>query len=323
MPTTDPLAKIIDDLTAVSKFLTHRAVNRNAQDSGIRQARTRSRLFLTFLKQLRELALSNNAAQKIAHARNKFSDPINLKQWIREEMQERWEAKHGSPTFAALRTQLKIRADSAKAAGNEREQRAVAREKRHLMKTIFTECVQEELREIWDDLQGELLYPLRDLGVLHSLRNGQNFILMRDRCTTLELVEELDRSSGQTQDLVGKDSHFLKSQLDALLSLMAIGLRTAAALETRLNRLSAKDVRDRDEREAVKQRRLSQPEALLYLSKASEDLQFIRDYSQTVVAGFGNVESEMGRLADAAIDTLAAGERCAIALEGQKRKVTV
>ena len=159
--------------------------------------------------------------------------------------------------------------------------------------------------------------PIEEIDALNILHEATQMELLRDQYTLSDLVATLmERQDGMARLVSGNDA-YLDGQVDVLGSLNSIGLRTSAALETRLNRLAAKDVSDPEERVRVRERRLQQPEALVYLAKASEDVQFIRDFSQTILAGFDNIEHEIRKMAAEASDLLIAIKGCALHLEGQ------
>ena len=291
------LQRLIDDAVAMVRLLVHREYKFGINDSGLAGCRKLSESQLIHVNLLQHIAHGESPRDLGRPSDQIFSQSYITKLWIKEKLQERWQKNHAIAARSPQALRLKARTQKAEAEGDAAKTTVIAREKRKWTRDLFNECVQEELLELQDALRKEVDVPLCELEALHELRDGQQYIMLHDRYTALELVDSAEQRHQRVRRRLQDEGTFIDGQLEALDSLLQVGLRATAALDTRLNRLSAKDVRDPVEREAVKERRLGQPEALIYLSKASEELQFIRDYSKTVVAGFEHVEREMSNMA--------------------------
>lgn len=294
-----PLERHMDDLIAVEKLLFHRRIKRDVDDSGIvRREGCLSKHLRTYRALLREIAHHNlthpSPHIRIGTAAPILSNPVVTALWVRERMQAKW--KMHRRQHAAVRAFLKARERAAEVRDDDTTASttaAIAKEKRNITRRLFEECVIEELVEVEGVLAGELAHGVAELKELFALKNALRLELYGKETSLTDVIDQTSPSFGHTTS----SFPFLDTQLSALSSLISIGFHTTTALETRLNRLSAKDVRDPVERSRISERRLAQPEAMMYLNKAAEDLQFVRDWSRTVIAGFQGVEGELSELA--------------------------
>ncbi|KAI9850834.1 MAG: hypothetical protein M1838_004987 [Thelocarpon superellum] len=297
-----PSAEFRDDRLAARKLLDHRRLRRQVHDGGGQEGGNilgwPERLVMKW-----ELGIEEHSGPLPSHSE------VMDESALRESLQHRWRRKR-QVGLAQERAQLKARLQQSEATGNAAERDATRLELRHLTRKRFDECIRDELRDVRDLLRADMRAPMDELEELHHLRDAMQYELLREHYGLDEVVDDVDRRHSDATRLVTADEACVGGQVDALASLLDMGLRTGAALDTRLNRLAAKDVSDPAERERVKAWRLGQPDALLYLSKASEDLQFLRDFSQTVVAGMANIEHQMSLLASHTLGLYIANQGC-------------
>ncbi|KAI9849873.1 MAG: hypothetical protein M1837_000087 [Sclerophora amabilis] len=305
------LSFLVDDLEAVTLLSNHEKVS---ESIGISSNFTRSFHWLQHLDILHSLLSQKVGTRSKPSFLNVLSDPVIASLWIRESLQDKWKQKYKA-TLATRSVLLKKRASEAELLGDEDERKSIACRKRRLTRTFFDDCVTEELRDISNALKEELRKPIEEVENLYTLYESQQYLLCREQFTISELVDSLIHLHVDLSNSVEENLGFVNDQADALDGLMHIGRRTASTLETRINRLSAKDVQDLQDREKEKQDRLRQPEALLYLSKACEDLQSIREYSQALVTGLKHIYQDLEDLAGQTLDLEIAAKGCLVFLE--------
>ena len=297
-----PCSRFLDNHIAKRMPELHQHSRPKVDDIGVCSRREASERYADFGEFSQVAHLDRQVASERPHAPLEHANFQLSRQSIRKRLHQRWTEK------CALAGQS-LRTTSA---GKNANEKATAEGGRRFKKSLFAKCVQDQVEEMAAKLRETLLHPLQEIQSLHVVQEGLQYELLHDQYTTRDLIDTWNDRASSTKALVLGNGPFLDGQLDALSSLMGIGRRTTAALETRLNRLAAKDVSDVKERVVVRKRRSGRPEALMYLHKAKEDLQFVRDLSQTVLVGFSKVEQELGRMAIEALDLYVATRGCVL-----------
>ena len=299
--TNSPLHRLIDDLTAVGKVLAFRKLKNVEEDrSASGDTLGSSCASGDYLWLLRRLAEHNDQISLAPIHSQLLSNPVITDLWIRESVKDKWQQKYKL---------AKISGDVF--TGGDKEKEANGQEERVSKKRTLDECFREQIKEFQQGLQETLARPLQELEELDILYAAQQHLLLRDKCTITELVSSFDAQQTHLSRIIDAQLTLLDNQSQALSGLMDFSLRTGHALETRINRLSAKDVKhDDDERQRVKEWRLAQPEALMYLLKAQQDLQLLRDQAKSVVVGCEGIERDLNRLAGAVVDNYAMENVC-------------
>ncbi|KAH0553183.1 hypothetical protein GP486_006637 [Trichoglossum hirsutum] len=233
--------------------------------------------------------------------------------WIRERMRDRWEEMY-RVTLAPQRAEMRLRMQMTRNAAD--RQRVIA-ERRRLMRRSLKKVVASELSEIARALRQSLEAPAREIDGLYDLFLAQQQLLLLHTHASLHpLVSIRDQHHSSLAHALGQATPPLLTQLDAIDSLLDIGLRTVAAMVTRINRVGAKDVRDVTEREQEVKRRLENPGvAVGYLEKVGEDLEFLRLWAKTVEVGFKDVEDELAGFAGRVVDLYGLDEACVVFAE--------
>jgi hypothetical protein len=228
-------------------------------------------------------------------------------------MRDKWKEMY-KVTLAPQRAEMRLRMRRAE---NATDRRAVAAEKGHLMRQALKEVVADELFEIASALRQSLEPPAREIDNLYSLLLAQQQLLFRTHTSLPHLISICDQQSSSLTHTLSQTTPSLLAQLDAIDSLLDIGLRTVSAMATRINRVAAKDVRGAAEREMEAKRRLENPGvALGYLGKVGDDLGFLRLWGMTVEAGFRNVEEELAGFAQRVVDLFVIAEASVLFIEG-------
>lgn len=300
------LQRTIDDLIATN-ILISRQVQREAEgDEPTSKTReVASKDITPLIEQLQRIETHNRAVSSRRSQPGTLPASALNKAWIRERLQKRWQGEFKPALCTQLAT---LGAEHLRTVTNEPQpkpaatitatEKQLSRQRRLLTRAAKTACKQAQLHEITIELNSTLRAPLRDLERLHDFRSAQTHLLLAPHVTLPELLQPLTTQSdafANTTALV--EISLLDSKLAALASLVEMAQRTSSALETRINRLSAKDVPAGPERERTQARRLATPEALLYIARAGMDVAFIRESVRTVLRGMEHVEGDLSSLA--------------------------
>ncbi|KAI9792470.1 MAG: hypothetical protein M1833_001083 [Piccolia ochrophora] len=136
-------------------------------------------------------------------------------------------------------------------------------------------------------------HPNSALTDLHNLYRSQKLLLHFNHSALTTLIATLATHQAR---LAHRSTHTLSSlvaQTLALADMHALGLHAVRGLQTRVSRLTARDVRDPARRVAVRQQRLGTPEAGMYLDKAWREVGFLREWAGTVRRGVEGLEREL------------------------------
>lgn len=300
-----PLHKLIDDLTAVRKLLTaRRQVNREEVKSTGVDSNSSSRIDMELIWLMQQLALHNDRFTHETDLPRVLRDPVITDLWVRERLRDKWQEK-----CTSART-----ANNEIITSDEPARKPSQREKRHRTRKVFDECAEEVLTEVKQGLNQSLMKPVQELEELKLLHDVHRHLLHQDEYNIVDLIAATEKQQTNLTRIIGCESPLIDDQAQALSGLMGMAHRTTCALETRIKRLSAKDVRDHEERRKVRESRLGRPEAMGYLSKAWQDLQLLRDQTRTVIAGLQCVESELDGLRAGVADLYDSQRACLLAV---------
>ncbi|KAI9860877.1 MAG: hypothetical protein M1813_005555 [Trichoglossum hirsutum] len=249
------------------------------------------------------------ASPRIPHV---LSEPLLASLWIREQMLDKWEEMY-KVTLAPQRAEMRLQMRTARDAV---DRQYVVAERRRLMRQSLKKVATGELSKVARALRQNLEAPTREIDGLYGLFLAQQQLFLHTHTTFPSLVSIRDQHHSSLAHALNQTTPSLLTQLDAIDSLLDIGLRTVAAITTRINRVGAKDVRDIIEREKEVKRRLENPGvALGYLEKVGEDLGFLRLWGKTVEMGFKDAEDELAGFAERAVDLFVLEEACVLFAE--------
>ncbi|KAI9791410.1 MAG: hypothetical protein M1816_003978 [Peltula sp. TS41687] len=301
-----PLTKLIDNLTAASKFLSARQqVSFEEVESVGVDSNSSCRIDMEPTRLMQQLASYNEQFTHVTDLPRVLANPVMTDLWVRERIQAKW---HEKSTTARPVNQ-----------GTSNDAPPSHRSKRHLSRKLFDVCAAEVLTEVTQGLNASVVQPRQELSELQTLHDIHRHLLQQQQQqqqgesgggTLVELISATEVQRTKLARLVSSEAPLIDSQAQALQGLMGMARRTSCALETRINRLSAKDVRDHEERRRVCESRLARPEALGYLSKAWQDLQLLRDQTRAVIAGLDRVDSELDGLGRRAAGLAEAQRAC-------------
>ncbi len=181
----------------------------------------------------------------------------------------------------------------------------LSRHRRRLTREAMQSCLRAQLQDIRSFLLSTLIGPIQEIESLHLFHSAQQHLLLHSPHPSL--LPDLLHSAHTQQTLFAQRTTtyaipLLDNKLQALSSLLDMAQRACSALETRVNRLSAKDVPSGQDRESTMRWRLEQPEALVYLDKAAHDLAFVRENVSVVLRGLESVERELKQIGNGWLD---------------------
>ncbi|KAH0543231.1 hypothetical protein FGG08_002395 [Glutinoglossum americanum] len=246
-----------------------------------------------------------------------LSNPRLIDPWLREQMRNKWKKMH-KVTLAPQRAEMRLR---MRKAGSATDRQAIAAEKGRLMRQALKEVAADQTSEIALALRNTLEAPAQEITTLYRLLQTQHRHLLHLTLHPAPLPPLLHayapHQTSLTRALALAHLPFL-SQLDAIDSLLDVGLRTLAAMTTRVGRVAAKDVRDPARRGGEARGRLERDPAGAagYLAKVAGDLAFLRLWARTVGEGFGDLAAELEGFGGRAVDLYVLAEAAGGLLDG-------
>jgi hypothetical protein len=241
-----------------------------------------------------------------------LSNPVTASLWIREQMRDKWKQIYNvalAPQRTEIRRQIRRAANAA-------DRQSIMVEKTRMMRRALKRVVAGELSEVARALRWTLAAPLREIESLYAFFLAQQHLFLRSLTSLSCLVTIQDQQHSSFAQRINETAPFLSTQLDAIDSVFDIGLRTIAAMGTRISRVAAKDVPGVMERERESKRRLQDPTVVLgYLAKVEEDFRFLKLWAKTAESSFENIEEELAELAGGCVDLCVVGEACVLFAE--------
>ncbi len=307
-----PLQRLVEDLTAVSKIIEQEDDNEGAARDGSTENTGRNLAYPPdHLEELAQIVAHNDVRPPISPTIEVLSNPSITSSWIRERLQDKWQKRYKPALTARLATLVvdvddKAGIEAKKCDANEE----LERKKQKYTKLAISTCAQEQLGDVQRSLDATLVEPFRELKELQVLFDAQQYLLLREHFTFSELLTSFIKRQEIAHRRLTAELPLLEFKLQALSGLLDVAARACSSLETRINRLSAKDVPAGEERNQVRERRLGQPEALVYLSRAAQDIQIIRDHAQAVRSGMDHVEVEVAGLAERSLELYVTCKGC-------------
>ena len=301
-----PLRRTINDMVAVRRLAGRRTERETESVGAPGEAMEGTNLDVgRLMRELERIATHNESRPSAANEPEVLSDSAVARVWVQERLQETWERTYKPALAERLArpgaehvdegTQEAGPADGAR---TREPGTQLSRRRRSMTREAMIDCMRSQVAEVESGLLGTLLEPLRELEELHLFKAAQRYMLLRSFLTTHEVLSSV---LAQHDEMVGKSCSteipLVVTKLSALSGVLELSLNACSQLETRVNRLSAKDVPAGDERDAVSQGRLAQPDALTYLDRATQDVQLIRDNVRAVLAGIADVETDLNGIA--------------------------
>ncbi|KAI9808138.1 MAG: hypothetical protein M1825_004595 [Sarcosagium campestre] len=318
-PVEQPLEALVDDLQAFSTFIR----NKRREDTATFGLRGNPHHFKMYIQKLQEVSAHNISVQ--ANQSSADSAPTSASmapEAVKARMQTEWNKKYSNGVLKL--TQQKQQTSSSSSSPPLPTDNADApptplssQEKYLLAEQTLAECARDEVRSVEQLNAASLAFPLSKLEELYVVFKSQMLLLHEDEATLKALIVIASDQRERLANTSGPSLDALADQLDALVDLHKFGNHAVRALQTRLNRLAAKDVRDRIERARVREDRLARPEALLYLWKAWGNIEFIRDWAGTVRRGVESAARELEGLARGVETALEMSKEAAVVLETQ------
>lgn len=296
------LQRTIDDLIATNKLIRRQLQKDTAEEEpNLEEHQETAKDITPLIEQLQRIETHNRAV-----SRNSNESDIQLaahlsKAWIRARLQDKWQHDFKP----ALSTQLSVLSaehlrnvtSDLPSTTRVASEKQLSRQRRLLTRDTKNACKLSQLHETISTLHSTLLNPLRDLEVLYDFQAAQTLLLLQPHLTLPELLHPLTTNQQNLSKTALLELPLLESKVAAITSLLEIVQRTCAALETRINRLSAKDVPAGPERERTKCDRLAKPEALTYVVRAGMDVAFVGESVGVVLRGLEDVERDLAGFA--------------------------
>ncbi len=296
------LERTIDDLIATDMLISRRNQNQTeGVESDMEGHQETSKDITPLVEQLQHIGTHNRAVWRNSNEPESQLAAHLSKAWIRARLQEKWQREFKP----ALSKQLSVLSaehlrnvtsdlPSTTCAASEKQ---LSRQRRLLTREAKSACKQSQLHETSSALHSTLLTPLHDLEALYDFQAAQTLLLLQPHLTLPELLHPLTTTQQSLSKTALLELPLLESKVSALTSLLEIVQRTCAALETRINRLSAKDVPAGPDRERTKCDRLVKPEALTYVVRVGMDVAFVRESAGVVLRGLEDVERDLAGFA--------------------------
>ncbi|KAI9750227.1 MAG: hypothetical protein M1815_001919 [Lichina confinis] len=258
------------------------------------------------IHQLERIAIHNESRPSTGtEPEEGLSDSAVTRFQVKKRLQEDWQRTY-KPALAAqlarldaqrLEEELQQRS-SADAASTRDPGTRLARRRRSMTRQAIRDLMRSQLTEVESGLQGTLSGPVGELKELHLIDSAQRYMVMRSFLKTHDVLSSVLAEQEEMRDKTcGAEIPLMKTKLAALAGVLETSINACSQLETRIGRLSAKDVPAGIERDAVSKRRLDQPEALTYVDRAEQDVAFIKANARAVLAAMHDIETDLDGIA--------------------------
>lgn len=238
----------------------------------------------------------------------------NDDQWLREHIQDRWARRSETRAWqdfegykSGVEAANRARIDSGEPlsrADEKWEQVTEKKRKRAANKKMWEECeavvLEDWKKETGQDYEDKI-QELLDLQTVVDIQKAE----LNARTKTLPtLVSEASSQTGELTGIADSHLHIVDTEVDTTKALLDLSGKSMRRLQTRISRLSAKDVMDAETRKVVMQERLAHPEALKFMFQGRHDLEAAKAIASSTKRLVENMEDDLERVSLAAMDTV-------------------
>ncbi|KAF2843529.1 hypothetical protein M501DRAFT_985636 [Patellaria atrata CBS 101060] len=242
--------------------------------------------------------------------------------WCSLGIQEDWRQRFSTALneeaeFYSLRHQWK----SAKLIKDKEAMRRIKSEQRKLYLNTFYKCREQALFQVVEPLLADEDKKIKELESANAVLEAQKLILNNETCTVEVLMQGYEASQKQARAVIDQ-LEYIETQVEGMDSLLDYSKTRVRKIGTRINRLTARDIRESETRIEEIAKRLSTSETISFIAKISDDLDTITEITSAMDERLTSVDEGLKSAMDQTSAHYGVVEECLVFVDAMSEEST-